>query len=246
MQKGLSEFVNSWKSKKEISGILLCGSYAVGLGTSVSDVDIRLILEEKQKFSIKGVQNIDGNSFSYLGRTKANIIKKFNSDFFNNSKIEVRNFTLGKILYENGGNISELKKVATNYWDIPFLDSLSEDDLKEMMYSLSNQYDYLKYIDSDSSYYFYNYILFLRLAIMFYSRFLKLELDFDTKLDRMLNDNEYIKNYKFKKFPDQEFIRIWKESLTFKTKNNLMKTYNHLVENMYNFDSQNFSMRWQD
>lgn len=247
MKEALQEFVEIWKEKEEVIGILLCGSYAVGLGKKHSDVDIRLLLNEDQDIQFKGLIEINGLSFSYLGRTKESVIKKFNTDYFNNSKIEARNFQKGKTLYDQNEEIKEIKKIAAHYFKTPFLNKqISEEERKDMMYSLLSRYEYLKVAgDTASPYFQYNYMLFMRLALMYYTKILKIELDFDTKLERMLNDKEYIKAYEFEMFPDRVFINLWQESLKTRSKIALDDIFEYLKKMIYNIDQKNFMMHWR-
>ena len=98
MKEALEKFVDHWKKREEIEGILLSGSYAVGLENKNSDVDIRLVLNPNQTRGIKGLQDIDGFSFSYLGSTKNITTKSFNLNFFINSKLGLADFLMTKQL----------------------------------------------------------------------------------------------------------------------------------------------------
>lgn len=248
MDNALRKFVEDWSMKESVLGILLCGSYAVGLGNDKSDIDIRIITDTNQKKSFKGLSTIDGYSFSFLGRNKMNIIKKFNVDYFNNSKIESRNFCLGNILFDKDDTVAELKSIALLYIEIPFLRKMSIDDLKDKMYTLHSLYSYLIELDSNSPFFNYNYILFMRMGLIYYSKILGVELDYDTKLDRMLNDDDYIREYGFNTFPDKVFINIWQKALLPNSINtNSVKTvYDYLRSKIYSIDENEFIMYWFD
>ncbi|WP_114904388.1 nucleotidyltransferase domain-containing protein [Kordia sp. SMS9] len=246
MKEALQTFINIWKEKEEVNGILLCGSYAVGLGKKHSDVDIRLLLNDDQELQFKGLQEINGTSFSYLGRTKEKIIKKFNTDYFNNSKIEARNFHKGQILYDQNDTIKKIKAIAAHYFKTPFLKSeTSLEARKDMIHSLFSRYEYLKEADENAPFFHYNLMLFMNLAIMYYSKILKIELDFDTKLDRMLNDKAYIENYEFEEFPDKAFINLWQKTIETRRKSDLETIFQYLKKVLYDIDQKNFIMYWR-
>ena len=42
----LNKFVDEWKSKPEVTGMIVCGSYITWNPTSHSDIDIQIILKE--------------------------------------------------------------------------------------------------------------------------------------------------------------------------------------------------------
>lgn len=248
MKKALSKFVGTWSKKPHVKGILLCGSYALGLQNNESDIDIRIVIDSQKLYSFKGLKEIDGYSFSYLGRNKNSIIKKFNRDYFNNSKIEARNFHLGIILYDNGGIIQNIKKIAQYYFNSPFISLFSEENSKDMMYSLYNLFFYLNKTDSKSPFFLYNYILFMRLSLMYYSKSLNLELDYNTKLERMLKDEEYIKKYNFEEFTDRVFITMWQKYIRRDNinKENAKEIFEYLKGKVYNFNDKEFLMFWKD
>lgn len=246
MKEALQTFSNIWKEKEEVNGILLCGSYAVGLGKKHSDVDIRLLLNDDQELQFKGLQEINGYSFSYIGRTKETILKKFNTDYFNNSKIEARNFHKGQIIYDKDDHIKKIKTIAAHYFNTSFLKTeTSEEARKDMIYSLFSRYEYLVAADENSPFYHYNYMLFMNLAIMYYAKTLKIELDFDTKLDRMLNDQLYIEKYEFEEFPDKTFSNLWQKTIQTRTKPDLETIFQYLKKVLFNIDQKNFLMHWR-
>lgn len=52
MENSLKEFVDYWKSKDYVLGILLTGSHALGLQNENSDIDIRIIFNNTQQGKI--------------------------------------------------------------------------------------------------------------------------------------------------------------------------------------------------
>lgn len=239
MEKALEKFIIYWKKQPNIRGILLTGSYAVGLQNEHSDVDIRLILAETVEKSFKGLKTIDGYCFSYMGRSKAETLQKFNHQFFSNVKMEARIYTIGKIIHDPHGDIAEIIKVARMYADTPLIQKeVSEEDRQLYMYSLQQKYEYLQHTTPKNPFYDYNYVLYLKNMLTFYAETLNAEMLYgnDSKLIRFLTDEKYLKAYNFPSFPDEQFKNLWINALTEKNNKNLHTIHNFLRENLYNFN----------
>ena len=247
MKKVLIDFLEYWRDKEEVIGIVLCGSYSINMENTKSDIDIRIILDNNIEFSFKGLEERQGYSFSYVARTKAVIKNKFNSDFFSNSKIEARSFYLGRILYDKIGDVKELKEISKYYFEQPFIKKNDIESMKSMMYSLHSRFSYLKSINVNSPFFLYNYIHFMRLALIYYSKTLNLEMVIDTKLERLLTDEEYVKKNNFSLFPDKEFIELWIRNLSKERIeiNSLKEIYEYLKLKIFNIDSKKHSFYWK-
>lgn len=242
MKQSLDEFINFWKNEEYIVGILLSGSYAVGLENEKSDIDIRLLLDSNQKKSFKGLQEINGYSFSYLANTKDAISNLFNFDFFRNSKIEARIFCIGQILYDKTGELEELKKISKFYYDLPFVEKIiSEDDRKTMMHTIYSKYTYLMEIDSGSTFFLFNYMIFMRHVLSSYFYILNLETVTDSKWEKLLTDKSYISTYNFE-VPDQTFIKLWINSISAENvnKKSLNNIYNYVRKKIFPIDEKKF------
>lgn len=250
MKNALAKFINDWKDKNEIIGILLTGSYAVNAANQNSDVDIKLILSPEQELSIKGLIEIDGFYFSYIGRTVNTIKRKFNSDFFSTSKLEAKSIHVGEILYQKNNELTTLKEIAKYYYDQPHLKkNIPVDDLKSMIYSLYSRYTYLKNSNINSPFFILNYIIFMKLALDYYTNVLNVELfPFDTKIEKILTNDEYLKKYNLTTFPDKKFINLWISSLSKKNinKKSLDIIYNYMNDKIYNLNPKNFNLSWKE
>jgi len=249
MEKALEVFVNKWKSKKYVEGILLSGSYAVGLHNKNSDIDIRLIFNSKYKKSKKGLETIDHYKFSYLGRTSENTFKTYSTEFFNHNKFEARIFSIGKILYEQNDKVEQLIEKAKVYLHTPFIKKIhNKEDINTNMYALYSNKIYLESMLENSPFFFYHYYNFLRQAIRFYAKFLGYEFFLDTKIEQILTDSIYQKTYSWDKFPDQEFIKIW---LLCVNPNHINKKsvdliYYYLEKYVAKVDEKKFTISWED
>jgi predicted nucleotidyltransferase len=243
MEHALNEFITFWKNKEYIVGILLSGSYAVGLENEKSDIDIRLILDSRQEKSFKGLQEINGYSFSYLANTKESISDLFNIDFFSNSKIEARIFSVGKILYDKTGALGELKKISKYYFELPFIEKIiSEDDRKIIMHTIYSKYTSLMERDSESPFFLFNYMIFMRQVLNSYFHILNMETVTESKWEKILTDRQYSLAYNFELFPDQKFIKLWIKSVSIENicKESSTAVYEYIRKKIYLIDKKSF------
>lgn len=120
MEKALEKFLESWQNNTNVIGILLTGSYAVNMNHKNSDVDIRIIFD-KDCDTVKGLIEIDGFKFSYLGRSYDKIENRIKKEFLINYKFEANVIRIGKVLLEKNSKVNELKQIATYYQQSAFL-----------------------------------------------------------------------------------------------------------------------------
>ncbi|MDV7696966.1 nucleotidyltransferase domain-containing protein [Chryseobacterium soli] len=249
MEKALEVFVDKWKSKKYIEGILLSGSYAVGLQNENSDIDIRLIFNSKYKKNKKGLEVINNYKFSHLGRTAESTSKTFSTEFFNHNKFEARIFSIGKVLYDQNNKTESLIEKAKVYLHTPFIhQTLNKEDIDTNMYALYSSKIYLESLSENSSFFFYHYFNFLRQAMRFYAKFLGYEFFLDSKTEQILTDEVYQKTYSWDKFPDHEFVKIWLPSLGLDHANNksVALIYYYLEKVIAKVDEEKFTMSWEE
>ncbi|MEY8758523.1 nucleotidyltransferase domain-containing protein [Chryseobacterium tongliaoense] len=247
MEKALEIFINKWKSKKYVEGILLSGSYAVGLENEDSDIDIRLIFNSKYKKNIKGLTVINGYTFSYLGRSSEITKKRFSIDFFNYNKFEARIFGIGKILYDKNKSVEELVDNARVYFTTPFLQKKTDRDvINTSMYALYNSKVSLESLSEKSPFFHYHYYNFFRQAIKWYSLFLGYEFFIDSKIEKILTDENYRNIYLWEKFPDQEFADIWLNGIRPDNvnKKSVILIYYYLEEQIVKIDKKQFTISW--
>jgi len=249
MEEALNKFIEYWKGKKYVEGILLSGSYAVGLEKENSDIDIRLIFNSKNKKSIKGLTVIDGYIFSYLGRSINSTKKKIGIDFFNKNKFEARIFSIGITLYDKNKNTEKLIEIAKTYFNTPFIKKeISIEEIKTNMYALYSSKFFLESLPENSSFFIYHYYNFLRQSIRFYSVFIGYEFFIESKIEKILTDKIYREIYSWREFPDQNFIKIWIECLEYNniSKDSIVLIYCYLEKLIVKIDEKKFTISWYE
>lgn len=247
MEEALDVFLNQWKNKKSVIGILLTGSYAVGLQNKNSDIDIRIIFNQTQTKTLKGLTTINGYTFSYLGRSSDSIKRKFNSEFISRQKFEAYIFNIGKILYDPKNTIMELKDLAATYVVTPFLKKSNiKSEVKAGLYGLYNYKNHLISTDEDSPFFHYHYYVFLKKVLLYYSSYLGYESFLDTKTEKVLCDPIYRAAYHWEDFPDKDFVKLWISGIDSKkiNKNTAKTIYHYLESKIEKINEENFKTHW--
>ncbi|WP_046743255.1 nucleotidyltransferase domain-containing protein [Kordia zhangzhouensis] len=249
MEKALQKFISYWKQKDMVRGILLTGSYAVGIETKNSDVDIRLVLDDSTTGSFKGLETIEGFTFSFIGRSQSITLDKFNRQFFSHVKMEARIYHIGKAIYDPYGEVAFLQEIAKNYVETPLISKeVSETDCQLYMHSLYKKYEYIQNSNPKDPFYMYNYILYLEKAISYYAEKLNAEMIYgnDSKLIRFLTDEKYIKTYGFPSFPDAKFKALWLAALNKREKSQLESIHIFLRKHLHNFNESSTLIEWDN
>lgn len=223
-----------------VNGILLTGSYATNTQTETSDIDIRLILENKNTNTIKGIKYIDNYKISYFGENPEMVKKRMSIDFSRNSRFEARLYTLGKILYDRDGHAEEIIQYAKIFIENEFQRKLTQDDIILNMYSLHISYEFLSSLSAKHSFYTYNYISLMKAMLLTYSYIINYEVAIDVKLDKTLRDSSYCAINHWKKFPDQVFIELWIKGIAKIKQKNIKIVYKYLKSKILNIEGKDF------
>jgi predicted nucleotidyltransferase len=59
-QSALDAFLALWRSRPEVTGALVCGSFVVGDPSPRSDIDVHILLREDAVWRQRGNQVVDG------------------------------------------------------------------------------------------------------------------------------------------------------------------------------------------
>lgn len=244
MEKALGKFLEMWISNDEVVGILLTGSYAIKMSTENSDVDIRIIFE-KDCETIKGLIEIDGFKFSYLGRSYDKTESRFKKEFVINCKFEANVIDLGIILFERDLRVSELKRLASYYQQSNFIiKQKNRNELKTNMYLLYNYKSYLNSISEESPFFIYTYMSFMKLSLRFYSEHLNFEQFTDLKIEKLFTNPSYRDKCGWNEFPDSKFVTFWQNCISIGNinKKNLSAMFDYLQNKIIQFNEKNYKM----
>lgn len=236
----IEEKIITYFKKMGANGILLTGSYATNTQTEISDVDIRVTLDNEKKYTIKGIKYIDNYKISYFGENSEMVKRRMSIDFSRNSRFEARLYTLGKILYDRHGSLEEIIHYAKIFMENEFQKKLTHDDIILNMYSLHVGYQFLSNLSTNHPFYTYNYISLMKAMLLTYSYILNYEVAIDVKLYKTLCDSSYCEINQWKEFPDQIFIELWIKSIAKIKQKNIEIVYEYLKFKILNIEGKDF------
>lgn len=228
--------------KMGVNGILLTGSYATNTQTEASDIDIRLLLNDEKTHSIKGIKYIDHYKVSYFGENREMVKKRMSIDFSRNSRFEARVYILGRVLFEKEDCLKELIQYAKIFMENEFQKKIDKDGIILRMYSLDVSYQFLSNLSINSSFYIYNYISLVKAMLFTYSYILNYEVAIDIKLEKTLFNDSYCEINQWKEFPDQNFIKLWRKSITKINIKNIKDVYEYLKSQILNIEGKDFEV----
>ncbi len=203
----LDKFLIPWKKNKEVSGIIVCGSYITGNPTKHSDVDIYIVLKKECKWEERGNKIVDGILMEYFASPPRQIKKNLESDFKKREQIDAHMIYTGKIILDKEGGLRKLKKLSKKYLNKKF------GKMTRYMYELG-KYDLFDMSDNLEEVYLrktpdFNFVYFNFLEDVFsiYSEFLSYYKIKKDNVYRFLTDKENRKKYLISDFPDKVFLR---------------------------------------
>lgn len=247
MEEALNKFIEYWKAKKNVIGILITGSYALDSENKNSDIDIRIIYNKNQEKTTKGLTTIDGYIFSYLGRNIETTKRRMSTDFLNRNKLEVGMFSIGKILYDKDNELKKIIKISKTYLATPFIQKkISKEEIYMRMYTLYTYKNFLESSEKDSPYFSYIYYIFMKMAFSSYSSFLGQEIFIDTKIEKVLSDKQYRLRNNWVDFPDNKFVKLWTKCIEHKNINTTSSKmiFDYLQKKMMKFNENDIKMTW--
>ena len=105
-------FLEDYKNKQDVIGVLACGSYVTGNPNKHSDLDVHLVLKDGAGYRERGNCVIDGLLIEYFANTKKQILTYFKNDYSTISPMSQTQFATGYIIKDDYGVVKELKEQA--------------------------------------------------------------------------------------------------------------------------------------
>ncbi|MGS2763426.1 nucleotidyltransferase domain-containing protein [Sinomicrobium sp. M5D2P9] len=236
----LQYILSEWSTDKECLGILLCGSYAYGMQTEYSDIDLRIIYNN---YSIKagkaGVKTFRGKTLFFREDTEHVFYSTMHSGIRYTNRFQARNFALGRILYEKDTTLQYLKKEAQFLMQKKFPD-INVDRLQYLLYHIWYNCDKVLFLPENDPFFQINYYSSLFEIFKNYSEIIRTEIISEHKLSSFLFSSKFRKNYCIENFPDKEFINLWIKALNTIDKNYYKTIYNYIVKQYPETNLQNF------
>jgi len=243
----LKEFLKRYEEDDDVVGAILCGSYATGNYNEYSDINVYLVLKNELYYQERG--NLDSNS--YLIEYFINPvwkIKKYMQDEFTNNNLGTANmFAYGKIIYDVDGSVKALQDLALDYIDKP-LNNITADKLDMNNYHLWDKLDELKVCLKENNPQF-NLVYYNLLGEVYdaYSEYLSIPKLPETKIYKILTDEDFRRKYHVFKLPEDEFIKLYIKCFELQKPDIMYKTIEELINYYYNkqggFNIRSFKLR---
>lgn len=229
----LKEFLKKYEEDDDVVGAILCGSYAVGNQNEYSDIDVCLILKDSVNYTERG--NVDSNS--YLIEYFMNPVwkyKEYMKENFNKNILTIANMlAYGKIIYDLDGSVKELQDLALECIDRPF-NNIKADKLDMNNYHLWDHLDELKRClkENDPNFNLIYYNL-LGEVYDYYSEYLSIPKLPNTKIYKILTDEDFRRRYHIFKLPENEFIELYIKCFELQKPDIMYKNIEELINYYY-------------
>ncbi|WP_456274481.1 nucleotidyltransferase domain-containing protein [Bacillus sp. AK031] len=246
-RKALDVFLKEWKNVKELSGVLVCGSYVTGNPSKRSDIDVHLVLKNGTKWRERGNRVVNGFLVEYFCNPPEQIRKYFKEDYNDRGTHAAVQFVTGEILRDGEGTIADLKKEAENWLAKPF-EEISETSVEFIKYSIWDSLDNLKDLHENNREDFcFVYHNSLKALFDQYCQFLGIEAIPYYQIGSYLKEPVYLQKYLKPPFPDEEFALAFIQSVDASEKDDMVQNFaklcHHVLNRMGGFSIDGWKMR---
>ncbi|WP_461862851.1 nucleotidyltransferase domain-containing protein [Thermococcus sp.] len=241
--QALERFIGEWRERDFVEAALLTGSYAVGLETERSDVDVYIILSDDVGWRERGNVLVDGVLIEYFANPPKQIRRYFEEEFASYSRSTARIIAMGKVLFDKTGIAEDFKAEAFEYLRKPF-ERPDTTWVELSKYFLWDHLDSLKDAEERSDPSFsYLYYMALSRTLEVYSKFLGVEIPPASKVYRLFRNENFRRAYMFEEFPDGEFVELFLSALRECRAENLERVIEHVLEKMGGFSIDGWKLR---
>lgn len=207
-RNALAAFLSKWERKQNLLGIFLSGSYATGLATPFSDIDLYIIMSDETAKRERGDQVIGGWTIEYNADPLRYIAALQAEQYRAGLRHCARKLATGKILLDRGGVLARLQKDARKQMRkaLPRKNSVR---VEMMKYYLWDQLDNLRDLEAQKSHGLaYAYHCGLQMLFGFYGEYLRAEVLRPTRVYQFMSDASFRRKYAIRSFPDAVFMEM--------------------------------------
>ena len=242
-KRALEKFTGEWSERDFVEAALLTGSYALGLQTPRSDVDVYIILSDNVNWRERGDVLVDGFLIEYFANPVRQVRWYFEDEHSRNKRNTARIILIGKVLFDKTGIIEILRTEAKKYMEKPFPepDPVKVELAKYVLWDALNSLKESGEMQAPG--YTYLYQLTLKEALESYARFLRTEIPPASKVYRLFSDETFRKAYLFPDFPDAEFVALFLRAMEEVRTENAGALINHVLEKMGGFNIDGWKLR---
>lgn len=229
-EKALGKFLVPWKTKKGIVGAIVAGSRTTSYFSKYSDIDVNIITTKNARRE-RGSRIVDGFMIEYFVNPPDKIRAYFRYGFSDNNLIIARIFAMGRIIFDNG-DVKKLKKAALNLMKRKFKKMPSRDKKASKYTALLNLDDLKGLYEKKSGNFDYFYFFCLERIINNYTKFMRCENPFPSKLLGFLENRKFRNEYMMEEFPDREFKKLLREALVTKSRKDKMRIMERITSHV--------------
>lgn len=222
----LNKFLEDFKYKADIIGILACGSYITGNPTSHSDLDVHIVLNDSCNYRVKTNKIIDGLLIECFINPPKQIRAYFKEDYVQLEQSSMNQFATGEIIRDDTGIVSQLKEEARELISQRFKDvdvKFSELTKYAVWDNLDDLEDALKEKRKDFDFIYFNYLDSLLSLICKFFKF-----PYGRKIILKSRDKITKQKYMLPDFPDLEISGLITKAIVLKSKKYRLKIFKQL------------------
>lgn len=230
----LEKFLKDWKENKEVTGVIVCGSYITGNPSKHSDIDLHIILKRGCNWRERGNKIINGILIEYFANPPEQVDKYMLNDYKNRRQMDAHMFATGKIVLDKEDEVKKLKETAKQYLNKGY-GEMPNFKIELNKYHLFDMYDNLEEVyDRKAPDFQFVYYNFLNKVFEIYSEFLKFVKIGENKTYRFLTEKKDQKKYLISEFPDKEFKKIIIRAIDERKDKNKLVLFKKLTKHVQN------------
>jgi Nucleotidyltransferase domain. len=233
-EDALERFLEDWKHREDVVGILVCGSYITGGASKRSDIDVHIILHDDCNWRERGNQYVDGFLIEYFVNPPKQIRSYFKEDFRRRSTMSMVQFMTGRIIQDRYGIVKALIEEARIWKEKPYealAASMVELKKYELWDALDNLLDCYEERRKDFDLVYDHSLLQLYRV---YCSILGVEEVPYYQLSQYFTDPQYLKKYMKAPFPDPDFGDLFIQAMQIHGQEEKVKIYQKLTEHVFN------------
>lgn len=212
-KKAIKDFLIFWQNKKNVRGAFLVGSYAAGLETSRSDIDICIILKDNVGHWRRGNTIVLGFLIEYALYSEPYFEMLQRQDLLEGKRLRTRMIATGHIIFDKDGSLKQFQKKARRLLARK-MPRLNKEQVELRKYYLWDQLDNLKDLaEREVPGFEYAYFAALQEIIAFYAAFLRIEIPRPARIHRFITDEDFRSRYDINEIPDTVFTGLFEKAM---------------------------------
>ncbi len=232
----LSIFLEEWKTRNEYLGAMLVGSFASGLQTRYSDIDVYIILKEGTPWRRRGDKKYGDFLVEYNAHTIKFIKELIEKDKVQGKRHCLRKIATGIIQFDSTGEVKKLQEEARQLMSMPLPQFRDAEWVEMSKYYMWDQIDNLRDLaDREDPGFEYAYFAGVANIVEYYAKFLGAEILRPVRTHSFFSNKEFCRKYGIVPFPDKEFAVLVIECMKGAALDRVERLTAHVAEKMGGF-----------